>query len=94
MRFKIWIEEIGTSMMFGGASVDANPKTNSNMPVRSKYQTSDATNDKQKSIINADNMFGFKKPNDKKRSQESSTDIINRYSKPVPNRADYLGITY
>jgi hypothetical protein len=100
MKFKDWLESGlgGTSMEFGGASVQALDKTNSNMPVRSKYVTMDRDasqeQDAKKQIPNPDKSFGFQTPKQKKASIESQPSNIDRGRKAVPTRDDDLFVTY
>lgn len=93
MRFKHWLrEESGTSMTYGGASVQALVGTNSNMPCRSKYTTMDGGEDTPDKKINPnpDKSFGFQTPKQKKRT----TSTIDRERKAVPMRDDDLFVTY
>lgn len=92
MRFKDWLtEESGTSMTYGGASVQALVGTNSNMPCRSKYVTMDGGEDTaDKKVPNPDKSFGFQTPKQKKRTPST----IDKGRKAVPMRDDDLFVTY
>lgn len=93
MKFKDWLrEESGTSMTYGGASVQALVGTNSNMPCRSKYVTMDGGEDTpdKKITPSPDKSFGFQTPKQKKRTPSA----IDRGRKAVPMRDDDLFVTY
>jgi len=95
MKFKNWLEESGTSMTYGGATIPALIGTNSNMPVRSKYVTMDVSpEDTSKNTVSPDKSFGFQTPKQKKQAIESQPNIIDKGRKAVPMRDDDLGITY
>ena len=96
MRFRDWLtEDAGTSMSYGGASLQALVGTNSNMPCRSKYVTMDGGEDKpDKTIPNPDKSFGFQTPKQKKRAIESQPSNIDRGRKAVPMRDDNMFVTY
>lgn len=86
MKFKAWLES-GISMSYGGAGIPAITATNSNMPIRSKYVTSDINPEKSKiGIDSIDKSFGFQKQN--KRKPKSRPIIIDTDIKADPTRDD------
>jgi hypothetical protein len=93
MRFKNWLEDAGTSMTYGGATIPALIGTNSNMPVRSKYVAMDGGGSEKK-LPSPDKSFGFKTLKQKKQATESQPNIIDKGRKAIPMRDDDLGITY
>lgn len=97
MKFRDWFtEEVGTSMSYGGAYLQALVGTNSNMPCRSKYVTMDGGEDKPEKNMasNPDKSFGFQTTKQKKRAIESQPSNIDRSRKAVPMRDDDSFVTY
>lgn len=87
MKFKLWIEaEAGSQGLhvyeFPGCHLN-DRKTG----VRSKFQTSDGAgsgSEEEGPSVNADKMFGFRSPKDKKRLKERDSKNIDTIRKLAP----------
>lgn len=84
MKFKQWLQEIGTPLAHGGIQDFPGEELNTNLPVQSKLSTKDGSSKLTNGPdANADRAFGFKS-RDKKGSPESRAKIIHRDKRGIP----------
>lgn len=72
MKFKKWLknEMVGTAVLHGGIGESPGENINSNMPVRSRFSTMDASS-KDDEDLNPERVFGFRKKDRKKRDRST-----------------------
>jgi hypothetical protein len=91
MGFKAWLESNGgaaTSIMHGGLQDMPGERLNMNLPVASKISTKDGSDkiqpDDADGLKKPDSIFGFRSPQDKKRTIERGSKYIDMNKKRVP----------
>lgn len=105
LNFKKWLENMSPSSFYGGivgqGEIPQNP-TNSNMPVRSKYSTSDSEKEKEPPRKDKDGnpstvdseWLGKKRIPLSNRPRERKSMWIDRDKRSIPTRDDRPDIVY